>query len=120
MIVKIDFTSDIPIYMQLRNEIVRLIASDDIKANEKLPSVRRLANELDINHMTVAKTYRLLKDEGFIEIDRRVGARVIDKKHIKDILLSEFNKDIDDLISKMHKLNIDEEQLIDLIKKRMR
>ncbi len=115
MIIKIDFTSDIPIYIQLRNEIVKLIVSGDVKANESLPSVRRLASDLNINHMTVAKTYRILKDEGFIEIDRRIGAKVSSRKDISTLLLEEFNTDIDNLIRKAKNLNIDKNELIKIL-----
>ncbi len=118
MIIEIDFTSDIPIYIQLRNEIVKLIVSGDVKANESLPSVRRLASDLNINHMTVAKTYRLLKDEGFIEIDRRIGAKVISKKDIKALLLDEFNSYIDNLIAKAISLNIDKNELIKILQEK--
>ncbi len=118
MIIEIDFTADIPIYMQLRNEIVRLIVSGDFKASESLPSVRRLANDLNINHMTVAKTYRLLKDEGFIEIDRRIGAKVICKKDIRALLLEEFNRDLDNIIEKAISLNIDKKELLKILNER--
>ncbi len=118
MIIEIDFTSDIPIYIQLRNEIVKLIVSDVIKPNESLPSVRRLASDLNINHMTVAKTYRLLKEEGFVEIDRRIGAKVIGKNDIQNILLEEFYTDMDNLLSKAEQLNIDRNELIKMIQER--
>ncbi len=118
MIIEIDFTSDIPIYLQLRNEIVRLIKLGDIKPYESLPSVRRLANDLGINHMTVSKTYGLLKEEGFIEIDRRIGARVINKEDIQDILLKDLMVDIDSIIKKSKELKIDKDELIKLISER--
>ncbi len=120
MIIEIDFSSDIPIYIQLRNEIVKLIVSNDIKADESLPSVRRLANDLDINHMTVAKAYRLLKEEGFIEIDRRIGARVIGKRDIQNILLEEFERDVDLLINKASTLGLIKKDLQKVIEERWR
>lgn len=76
MLIKLDMTSDIPIYLQLRNEIVIGIGSGRLTAGDGLPTVRQLAGDLGINTMTVNKAYQLLKDEGFIEIDRRHGAKI--------------------------------------------
>lgn len=76
MIIKIDVTSDIPIYLQLRNEIVKGIGRGELESGELLPTVRQLAIDLGVNTMTVSKAYQLLKSEGFIETDRRRGAVV--------------------------------------------
>ena len=71
---KIDFESEMPIYTQLRNQIVEGIALGLIKEGEELPSVRQLAEDIGINLHTVNKAYTLLKAEGFIKLDRRKGA----------------------------------------------
>jgi len=76
MIIKLDTTSTTPIYVQLRNQIVMGIGRGDIKIGEGLPTVRQMAEDIGINSMTVNKTYAILKQEGYIEIDRRHGARV--------------------------------------------
>ncbi len=79
MILKFDFSSDTPIYLQLRNQIVIGIAEGKLQAGEKLPTVRALAEESGINVMTVSKAYNLLKQEGYITTDRRKGAVVTAK-----------------------------------------
>lgn len=76
MVIRIDVTSDIPIYVQLRNEIVKGIGKGEFEEGETLPTVRQLAADLGVNSMTVSKAYQLLKSEGFIETDRRRGAVV--------------------------------------------
>lgn len=76
MILRFDFSSDTPIYMQIRNQIVIGIAEGQLKQGEKLPTVRALAEESGINVMTVSKAYNLLKQEGYIVTDRRKGATV--------------------------------------------
>ena len=76
MILKLDFESEIPIYIQLRNQIVVAIAHGYLSQGEKLPTIRNLAEDLGINNMTVNKAYAMLKQEGFISIDRRHGAKV--------------------------------------------
>ncbi len=76
MIIKINELSDVPIYMQIRNQIVMGISSGELAAGEQLPTVRALALEMGINTMTVSKAYQLLKTEGYIMTDRKNGARV--------------------------------------------
>lgn len=76
MLLSLDFESDIPIYMQIRNQIILGISSGKLLAGEKLPTIRSLAEEIGVNSMTVNKAYQLLKQEGFITTDRRNGAMV--------------------------------------------
>ena len=77
MLLQLDFSSDEPIYMQLRNQIILGIADGRLAPGEKLPTIRALADEAGINMMTVNKAYQALKQEGVISADRRSGAVVI-------------------------------------------
>ena len=74
MVIEIDFNSDEAIYVQLQNQIIMGIATEMIKEGDTLPSVRRLADNIGINMHTVNKAYSILKQEGFIQLDRRRGA----------------------------------------------
>ena len=74
MLIQIDFNSDEAIYMQVRNQIILGIATAEIRNGDTLPSVRQLASEIGINMHTVNKAYNVLKQEGFIQLDRRRGA----------------------------------------------
>ena len=74
MYIVIDFNSDEAIYMQLRNQIIMGIATEQIKEGDTLPAVRQLADEIGINMHTVNKAYSVLRQEGFIKLDRRKGA----------------------------------------------
>ena len=76
MLIQMDFNSEVPIYRQIRDQIVRGIADGALLPGERLPSVRALADETGINMMTVSKAYQLLKQEGYIELGRRSGAVV--------------------------------------------
>ena len=76
MIIELNTSSDTPIYVQLRNQIVLGIGRGELKEGEGLPTVRQLAQDAGINVMTVNKAYGVLKAEGFIKIDRRHGAKV--------------------------------------------
>ena len=74
MYIEIDFNSDEAIYVQLQNQIIMGIAMDMIREGDTLPSVRQLADTVGINMHTVNKAYNILKQEGFIQLDRRRGA----------------------------------------------
>lgn len=76
MIIDLDMSSSTPIYVQLRNQIVKGIGKGELKTGEKLPTVRQLASDAGVNTMTVNKAYQILKNEGFIRTDRRLGAFV--------------------------------------------
>lgn len=76
MFVRIDQALDVPLYQQLRNEIVRGIAQEELAPGDALPSVRNLASDLGINLHTVNKAYALLRDEGYVEMKGRKGALV--------------------------------------------
>ena len=80
MILNFDFNSSIPLYMQLRNQVVIGIAEGKLQPGEKLPTIRALAEESGINMMTVSKAYQLLKQEGYILTDRRSGAVVAQRE----------------------------------------
>ncbi|CVH77941.1 GntR family transcriptional regulator [Rubneribacter badeniensis] len=66
IVFRVDETSDLPIWAQLRNRIAYLIRTGRFKAGDQLPSVRSLAAEARINYNTVAKAYRDLELSGFI------------------------------------------------------
>ena len=76
MILEIDFNSDEALYIQLRNQIVIGIATSQLSAGDSLPSVRQLADRVGINMHTVNKAYSVLRQEGYIKLDRRKGAVV--------------------------------------------
>ena len=73
MLIEIDFNSDEAIYIQLRNQIILGIATATVREGDSLPSVRQLAETIGINMHTVNKAYSVLKQEGFISLDKRRG-----------------------------------------------
>ena len=56
-----------PLFLQLHEQIIDRIAAGELTAGARLPPVRRLAQQLGINHMTVAKAYKDLAEAGFVE-----------------------------------------------------
>ena len=76
MVLKIDFNSEEAIYVQLRNQIIVGIATAQIAEGQSLPSVRALAENIGINMHTVNKAYAVLRQDGFVKLDRRKGAYI--------------------------------------------
>lgn len=90
MIIEIDFNSDEALYLQLRNQIILGIATQRFQDGDSLPSVRQLAEEIGINMHTVNKAYTVLKQEGFVRVDRRRGAVIaVDVDRIQTLNLME-------------------------------
>ena len=99
MIIEIDFNSGEALYLQLRNQIILGIATEQIQEGDALPSVRQLADDIGINMHTVNKAYTVLKQEGFLKVDRRKGAVIaldIDKLRC----LEEMNDELRVILAK--------------------
>lgn len=69
--------SGVPIYRQLMDQVLLLAASGRLKAGELLPSVRQVAEEVQVNPMTVSKAWSLLEREGVVELVRGQGMRLL-------------------------------------------
>lgn len=76
MILMVDLSSDVPIYLQLRDRVVEAIAAGELREGSSLPSTRALASDAGINFHTANKAYELLRQEGLIRLNRKTGAVV--------------------------------------------
>lgn len=114
MLIEIDFNSDEAIYMQLRNQIILGIATSAIQEGDELPSVRQLAQTVGINMHTVNKAYAVLKQEGFIQLDRRKGAVIaLDIDKIK--ALAEMKEQLRIVLAQGSCKNISKEEVHGLV-----
>ena len=114
MFIEIDFNSDEAIYMQLRNQIILGIATAQFQEGDMLPSVRQLAENIGINMHTVNKAYTVLKQEGYVKVDRRRGAMIavdIDKMQA----LNEMRRELQVTLAKASCKNISREEVHALI-----
>ncbi len=115
MVIRIDDYSDVPIYQQIRNQIVMGISDGRFAAGEQLPTVRALALEMGINTMTVSKAYQILKSEGYILTDRKNGARVRQRME-QSGSLSDANKwELKRIVSEARLSGVPKQELIDMI-----
>ena len=114
MFIEIDFNSDEALYLQLRNQIIIGIATSQYQEGDALPSVRQLADTIGINIHTVNKAYSVLRQEGFVKVDRRRGAVIaidIDKLQA----MEELKKDMQVLLAKSRCKKISKEEVHALI-----
>ena len=113
MLIEIDFNSDEAIYIQLRNQIIMGIATSTIHEGDTLPSVRQLADNIGINMHTVNKAYNVLRQEGFLQLDRRRGAVIC----IEDKLeaLQDLKEQLRVLLAKGSCKNITKEEVHELV-----
>ena len=114
MFIEIDFNSDEALYLQLRNQIIIGIATSQYQEGDALPSVRQLADTIGINMHTVNKAYSVLRQEGFVKVDRRRGAVIaidIDKLQA----MEELKKDMQVLLAKSRCKKISKEEVHALI-----
>lgn len=114
MYIEIDFNSDEALYLQLRNQIIIGIATSQFQEGDTLPSVRQLADTIGINMHTVNKAYSVLKQEGFVKVDRRRGAVIaidIDKIQAKE----DLKRDMQVLLAKSSCKRISREEVHALI-----
>ncbi len=114
MIIEIDFNSDEALYLQLRNQIIIGIATSQFQEGDSLPSVRQLAETIGINMHTVNKAYTVLKQEGYVKVDRRKGAVIaVDVDRLRT--LEELKKELQVILAKSSCKNISKEEIHDLI-----
>src|SRR5215468_9040511 len=78
--ISIDLDSQIPVYRQIADAMRKLFVVGTVRPGDQLPTVRNLALDLGVHFNTVAQAYRLLADEGWLDLQRRRGAVVVDRR----------------------------------------
>lgn len=103
----VDETSDIPLWVQLRQRIAYLINSGELKPGEKLPTVRGLASDISINYNTVNKAYLSLVSDGYLESTRGRGVFVTDiASELGDEELGQVTSIMDEAIAACRELGM--------------
>ncbi len=117
MIIILQDGSEVPVFKQIRNQIVMGISDGRLKPGEKLPTVRALAEEIGINSMTVNKAYQLLRQEGYIMTDRRNGVRVKESFSLTPELSAEAKEQLKQLISEARIRGISRDAFVEVVDK---
>jgi GntR family transcriptional regulator len=78
-VLRVDLSSPVPAYRQIAAGVRAMLVAGAFKAGDVLPTIRQLAVDLGIHPNTVAEAYRVLADEGWVDLRRRRGAIVIER-----------------------------------------
>lgn len=113
MFIEIDFNSEEAFYIQLRNQIIVGIATAKIKEGDSLPSVRQLADRIGINMHTVNKAYTILKQEGFVRLDRRGAVIALDMDKMQTLL--DMREQLRIVLAKGSCKNVTREEIHELV-----
>ena len=114
MYISIDFNSDEALYLQLRNQIILAIVKAELQEGENLPSVRDMSETVGINMHTVNKAYAMLRQEGYLRLDRRHGAVVaVDMDQVKATM--ELAETLDLILAQAICKNVSRSDVHDLV-----
>ena len=96
-------SSDMPIFLQIKNAIKESIYNGDLTEEEQLPSVRSLANDVKISFLTVKRAYDELEKEEFIKTNQSKSSFIAPKN--LELIKEEKLKEIQDLIEKIYEIS---------------
>ena len=110
---------NMPIYMQIMNRIREAIASGELAAGDKVPSVREFASEFEVNPNTMQRALMELEREGILVSERAIGRFVTDDRSRIDAMRRESgSRATDTFIRQMTDLGFSEEEMLDFFRER--
>ncbi|MFC9706843.1 GntR family transcriptional regulator [Paenibacillus sp. NPDC056933] len=112
----IEFDNNLPIYLQIMQYIKRQIVTGALKAGDKIPSVRELAAELQINPNTVQRTFQELEREEVVETKRGLGRYVTsEESKIMTIKKEMAGELLERFLTGMQELGIEEQDIVTIV-----
>lgn len=99
---RIDLASPRPVYEQIVSGLRALLVAGEFAPGEQLPTVRQLAVDLGVHHNTVAESYRILAEEGWLDLRRGRGAMVLGRRELRPITPTKhgFSRHLEELVAK--------------------
>lgn len=88
IILHIDKNLKVPMYIQLYKKLKNLIEKGELKEGEKLPSIRSLADDLEVNNVTIVNAYKLLEQENYVYSKKGSGTYV--RKQLNELQFGYF------------------------------
>ena len=113
--IQLNYRDSKPIYEQIKEGFRKLILSNSLSANEKLPSVRELASSLAINPNTIQKAYKDLESEGYVYTVAGRGTFVAECQEIVDTRQHELLEEFDEIVEELYFLSVKKKELIERI-----
>lgn len=112
----IEFDNNLPIYLQIMNHMKRQIVNGSLAAGDKIPSVRELAAELQINPNTIQRTFQELEREQIVETRRGLGRFVTsEESKIMAIKKEMAGKLLDTFVEGMKELGFAETDIVSIV-----
>ena len=111
--IQLNYRDSKPIYEQIKDGLRKLVISNSLSADEKLPSVRELAAKLAINPNTIQKAYRDLESEGYIYTVTGKGTFVAERKEVYDARAKELLTEFDEIVEELFFLSVKEKELVE-------
>lgn len=111
--IQLNYRDSKPIYEQIKDGLRKLVISNSLSADEKLPSVRELAAKLAINPNMIQKAYRDLESEGYIYTVTGKGTFVAERKEVYDARAKELLTEFDEIVEELFFLSVKEKELVE-------
>ena len=115
-----EFNNNLPIYLQIINQIKQDIVVGKLKAGQKMPSVRDLAGELKVNPNTIQRAYLELERENITFTKRGMGTYLtLDERIIRSLQKEISGKIIQDFIDGMNQIGFSNEKIIEILREHL-
>ena len=110
-------SSSVPIYEQIKEQIIEQIMNDELKEDEMLPSIRSLSKDIKISLMTIKKAYDQLESDGYIVSIAGKGTFVASRNSnlVKEHAQKEIEYNIQKAIDLAARYDISKDEIIDLV-----
>ena len=117
LLIQLNYRDSKPIYEQIKDELRKLVISNALSANEKLPSVREMASKLAINPNTIQRAYRELEGEGYLYTIPGKGTFVAEGKEVYDSRQNELLEEFDEIVTELLYLSVNKKSLVGRVDK---
>lgn len=112
-----EFSNNMPIYIQIADDIKRKLVTGEINIGDKLPSNNELAAMYKVNPNTVQRIYRQLESEGICYTKRGLGTFVMENENlVENIRIQMVNSIVKDFMDKMHSLGYETDKITEIIR----
>ena len=118
---ELDYSSGLPVWIQVKNRIAYLIGSGEYSAGDRLPTVRALAVDLDISYNTVNRAYMDLEREGYITTRKGRGTFVAERNDVGAARATDSPVEllIDDMINACSHAGLNEDDILAMVQARL-
>ena len=118
---ELDYSSGLPVWIQVKNRIAYLIGSGEYSAGDRLPTVRALAVDLDISYNTVNRAYMDLEREGYITTRKGRGTFVAERNDVGAARATDSPVEllIDEMINACSHAGLNEDDILAMVKARL-